>query len=141
MGELGMYVVTTCNTIIHLNENPQLVMGKGAAEECKERYFGIDSECAHVIINCWSSNYGFRVVRKSEPGKPGIGIFHTKRHWRNKALLDLISLSVKTMRLASMKSEFVFRLNYPGIGAGGLKREDVEPLLMDLPGNVTICYR
>jgi hypothetical protein len=145
----ALYVVTTNSTI--KGANGALVMGRGAALELKERVLGIDLECGDVIRDFAHEhrhkNYGFQVVRapswkEGEPWKVGIGIFQVKHHFKDKADPGLIATSVMGLTEYARKYPQVnVRLNFPGIGAGRLKREDVEPLLEALPNNVTICYK
>ena len=138
----ALYVVTTNSTI---KTNGALIMGRGAALELKTRVLGIDLECGDVIRDFARDhrhkNYGFQVVREPTEDKAGIGIFQVKHHYKDKATLGLIRNSVQALaQWALAHPEVNVRLNYPGIGHGRLKREDVEPLLEALPENVTVCY-
>lgn len=86
--------------------------------------------------------YYFRVVRKPTDKKTGFGIFQVKVHFRQRAELELIYRSVSMLdEYARRHPDTQIRLNYPGIGAGGLPRSKVEPPLRRLPDTVTICYR
>jgi hypothetical protein len=144
----ALYVVTATVTI---KANGALVMGRGAALELKERVLGIDLECGDVIRDFAHDhrhkNYGFLLVRpptweNGEPQKAGIGIFQVKHHFKDNAEPGLITNSVACLaEYAKKYPQLNVRMNFPGIGAGKLKREDVEPLLETLPDNVTICYR
>jgi hypothetical protein len=139
-GHPGMIIVTTNASI---TKDGRLLMGRGAARQAREKIFGIESACARKIReNC--RQYGFMPVRMPFPEekKVGFGIFQVKQNWSDPANPDLIKLSAhKLAWFAKQHPDWHFRMNFPGIGNGGLSREQVEPLLAVLPGNVTICYK
>jgi len=149
--ELPVMIVVTTNAII---SNGRLVMGAGAAKQAKDRDNNLPFECANKIqfvqLANWTSAfrvmYGFLEVRPwTRPGKAGFGIFQTKRHSKSDAGIDLINFSCQTLSQWIRRNEFAcpVRMNFPGIGNGGLAREMVEPILWahlkELP--VTICVR
>jgi len=131
--EADWFCITTNATI---NKNGELVMGRGIALEAKTRFpelarrlGDIFTSVADMLPNCW---YGLILV-------DNIVAFQTKVDWKNQSDLDLIKFS--TGLLAEMATEHLneqFHLNFPGIGNGGLKREDVLPIIQDLPDNVTV---
>ena len=157
-GHPGMIVVTTNATI---TRRGLLVMGAGAAFQAKLRYPNIDKECAEIIqktsrllwaypgekadMDAYSGvGYYFQVVRPPRPGenKVGFGVFQVKVHFRDDAHLELIRRSAIVLEeYCRGHPDVVIRMNYPGIGYGRLDRKVVEPLLVNLPDNVTICYR
>lgn len=63
-----------------------------------------------------------------------------KDHWQEDAKLSIIEESAICLDnwLFDMTSDIRVDLNFPGIGNGKLKREDVLPLLERLPDNVHI---
>ncbi len=142
-GNPGMLVVTTNNFV---TRSGNLVMGTGAAKEAADRIPGIEKECGNAVLEN-GSRYGFLEVRPPRPeegerGKRGFGIFQTKNDPQKPSDLSLIKNSVEKLNeYARSHPDVQIRMNYPGIGYGRLKRKDVEPLLMVLPENVTICYR
>ena len=130
-----MWIVTTNST---LTKSGALVMGKGAALQAKQRFPYIDDICGCQIKQegLVLKTYGLLVIL------PNFGIFQVKKHWSERASLDLIRRSATDLRyLAQDAPYYKFRMNFPGIGAGGLTRDQVEPLLQDLPDNVIICMR
>jgi hypothetical protein len=130
--ENTIYIVTTNATI---RKDGALVMGRGAALEATKRYPGIAYECGKIICNS-GSTYGVLRIR------PDFYIFQVKRHWAEPADLELIKGSALRLQfIATSIPNKNFRMNYPGIGNGRLKREDVQPLLKTLPDNVIICLR
>lgn len=150
------YLVTT-NAVV---EKGRLVMGTGAALQAKNRIPGIDREAAEIIeqykqfheitglpfygvltIRPWWGAFG-EDGKEKPPTKAGFGIFQVKFHWRDKADPRLISMSWQILRNKALTTPKVqYRMNYPGIGAGGLERKDLEHLFKWIPDNVTICYR
>lgn len=139
-GHPGMIVVTTCADI----ENDKLIMGAGAAYQAACRIPGIQEECAKAIYNACRKPYGFLVIREPRPdeSKMGFGIFQTKDWHQKMAVVYNIETSVKYLtEYALANPEVNIRLNYPGIGYGALLRKEVEPLIANLPDNVTVCYK
>jgi hypothetical protein len=141
-------IIITANGAIR--KSGTLVMGRGAALQATQRYPGIDDECAQAIMANPESTrthkgwwvYGFLVVRQLAHLQPGFGIFQVKYAWMEKADLGLIAFSVaKLNEYAQLNPGMNIRMNYPGIGNGGLARDSVEELLDCLPGNVTVCYQ
>ena len=151
----GMIVVTTNATI---KSNNGLVMGRGAAREARDRISCIDQECGLAIkaaINrsyqlrdkpapdqYVSVGYYFLEVRPPTEDKVGFGIFQVKVHYAEAAEVELIRRSAARLAdYARQHPDTAIRMNYPGIGHGHLSRSEVEPLLADLPDNITICWR
>ena len=131
-------------------------MGRGAALQAARRYPGVERECARAIQSSREAArannsvwvYGFLVVRRPAHRQPGLGIFQVKGEyrtfaaWMEQADLSLVALSVAGLNeYARQHPGLAIRMNYPGIGNGGLRRDAVEPLLACLPENVTICYQ
>ena len=131
----GIFMITT-NPIIR--NDGAVVMGRGIALEAKTKYPTLP--------------YDFGKQLKAIPPYSGEGCighikdydnvpiwwFMVKDHWRDNASLKIIRQSV-----FDINHRFVFNgqridLNFPGIGNGKLQREDVLPLLVDLPDNVHV---
>jgi hypothetical protein len=139
----GMIVVTTNGAV---NKDGELVMGRGAALEAKQRIPGIAKEAGALLWGIGCENpaiYHWLVMRAPyRPGKVGFGLFQVKRVWSDDASLDMIRKSAQALaEYAKANPTLNIRMNYPGIGNGRLKRNDVEPLLCVLPDNVTICMK
>ena len=61
---------------------------------------------------------------------PNIGAFQVKRSFKDKASLDLIERScVMLDKWCRKNPRAKVRLNYPGIGNGGLSEDEVRPIL------------
>lgn len=142
-GNPGIVVVTT-NSIVQ--SNGALVMGSGAAGEAVTKIEGIEHECGRAVLE-HGSQYGFIEIRPPKPdegerGRRGFGIFQTKYDYKKRSDLSLIRYSTQKLAdYAITHPDVQIRVNYPGIGSGRLKPEDVEPILASLPDNVTICSK
>ena len=127
----SVYVVTTNS---YIKQNGELVMGRGAAKEAKERYDRIAFDAGEKISHL--SKYGFIYLPQYK-----VGLFQVKYHWNADAELSLIDYSVyKLTQFADMLCGDIV-MNFPGIGNGRLPREDVISLLEILPDNVIICEK
>lgn len=115
-----------------------VVMGRGIAAEAKERYpdlpydFGVALAGLHPEID--QRNVG--MIGRYE--YTDIYFFMVKDHWKEPAKLDIIKQSVFYLKHGFDWEDKRIDLNFPGIGNGHLAREDVLPLLQDLPDNVHI---
>jgi hypothetical protein len=70
-----------------------------------------------------------------------LGWFQVKKDWQQPAEPELIARSVKALtQVADNHPDYVFHMNYPGIGNGKLNQQMVEPLVIGLPDNV-ILYK
>jgi hypothetical protein len=126
-----VYVVTTNS---YINARGELAMGRGAALEAKKRFPGVARIAGTHISHM--SQYGFLMLYAQS-----LGLFQVKRHFKEKAELDLIIHSTNMMKIYAERFSGKIVMNFPGIGYGGLNREDVLPLLTCLPDNVVICER
>jgi hypothetical protein len=112
-------------------------MGRGIALQAKERYpdlpyvFGKALDELHPEID--DSHVGRIGYFDDVP----IWWFMVKHHWREDADLKIIEESCFRLKHGFGPLGRV-DLNFPGIGNGRLKREDVLPLLEDLPDNVHV---
>ena len=133
----AIYVVTTNS---YIKNNGSLVMGRGAASQAVNKIPGIAFDCGKAIANV-GDPYSFLVIHHPTQIKAGFGIFQVKRFWGSDAELSLIEQSANRLsEFARKYPNLTIRMNYPGIGNGGLSREDVEPLIKELAKVVTICY-
>ncbi len=143
----AIYVITTNASI---NKKGELVMGRGAALQATQRIPGIAKEAAEIItyrlglLHREGKDYGFVVVRQPRPEeeKYGFGVFQVKKTWDRPATIPLISMSMNILRMYALsKRSLTIRMNYPGIGFGGLPKGQVSLLLQDLPENLHIFYK
>jgi hypothetical protein len=126
------YIIVTTNSF--LTSEVKLVMGRGAAWQLKTRVPGIDGifgkmihdSCGH--LGCYGLIFHKRY-----------GAAQVKYRFNEKARLQLIRLSMNMLSVkASKNRNRIFNINFPGIGNGGLKRDQVESLLKVLPDNVHV---
>ena len=124
--------ITTNGSLVRLTQGRfRGVMGRGIAHQAKQRYPDLEARLgAHI------GEYGNHV-----------GLFHAKlvafpvKHtWEKKADLDLIERSAgELVVLARQRKWQRVLLPRPGCGNGGLKWENVKPLLAELlPDTVVI---
>ena len=128
------YVCVTTNSTIKTNGN--LCMGKGIAKQAA-------NHCPHLptifgqlikLKNKENSIYGLLAYQKYIA-------FQTKIDWKNTSPLYVIANSLdKLTRLALKYPNNVFGLPYPGINNGGLTKDQVYPLLKQLPSNVIVYF-
>lgn len=123
------YFIITTNAIV--KNDGALVMGRGIAQQARDRFPGLDHQLGQVIKRL-RSPYGCVLMSP-------ISVFQVKYHWRNEADLSLIAYSAQELnKLARKAPHRTFALNFPGIGNGRLNAADVRPLLTTLPDNVEI---
>ena len=125
--EADVRVITTNGTV---KKNGECVMGRGCALEAKLRwprfpaYLGQQlTECGNVVLDCggW-------------PGEDArIVTFPVKHHWHERADLDLIRRSALDLHhLSNLRSSVgwdTIVMPRPGCGNGGLRWEDVCPVI------------
>lgn len=138
----GDTFVFTANSMV---KNGNLLMGGGAALAAREafplvdsslgkeiqktifdqKYGYVETEFQHRFIGDWYSFY--------------IGAFQTKTIVMLPSSLELIELATNELcKVAEKRQNSTFRLNYPGIGLGGLNPEEVQPIIERLPDNVWV---
>ncbi len=129
-------ILFTANSTIRADG--ALVMGRGAALECQSLYAGCNKQFGQIIKG--RRLYG--VVLGPNDLKPGyfLGAFQVKYHFKDNADIGLISYSTgKLFELAKyVIPDLLWAVNFPGIGWGRLKREDVLPIISILPDNVEV---
>jgi hypothetical protein len=122
-----------------LDSKGELVMGRGAALEAKQRWPNLAKALAAATGG--RREYGLVWARGLETGsKTKVGCLQVKRAWRDPADLKLIDWSAGKLAAALEKwlanpdherRSLRVAINYPGIGkgTGGLSEEDVRPIL------------
>lgn len=125
------WVGVTTNGVV--KANGEAVMGRGTALEAKKRFPDLPKRLGHCIEFSGNRPYFFMDLR--------IFTFPTKHDWKNKSDLKLIKESA--IVLAEDAQSFptqIYLLPRPGCSNGGLKWEDVEPVISFLPDNVIIIH-
>jgi len=143
-------VTFTANNVI--TKDGRLVMGAGAAKACLEAFPGVDKEIVKSMkFLADKRNYGFittptRLVNGLIDYEVTrfVGAFQTKRSYREPSTLEIIKNSVKILKKRATPphgfdvSMWTYHMNFPGIGLGGLREEDVLPIIEELPDNVFV---
>lgn len=131
-------IAVTTNGVI---QNGALVMGKGAALDAKRRNPFLPRIAGEKIMKDGIYIGKDIYIYHWLPVTENYALFQVKGHWENKADLQLISDSAISMRNWIEFTGRNVRMNFPGIGAGGLDRDTVEQrlwlILKDYP--VTLC--
>ena len=123
----------TGNSIV--KNNGALVMGRGAAKQIRDYYQEIDTSFGNMILKDPQAHILWAALQK----KKFLGWFKVKNHWADPAEIELIKESAKQLtKIALERKNITFHMNYPGIGNGKLKIEDVKHILSILPDNVLI---
>ena len=128
----------------YVNAKGELVMGRGLALEVKKRFpqlpyvFGQRIKSYNTMGLLSRNRYGLITVSSrlydSNMAGQDMGVFQVKDHWSQKANLHIISHA--SLCLEHYIRQWQLRrvdLNYPGIGYGKLPREEVLPIISDLP--------
>lgn len=137
IGRADLLLVTT-NAMI--NRHGRLVMGRGAAHQASVRYPDLSRQFAAVLArHPQAHRYGVVLSDTVDRGTL-VGAFQVKVHYRHRASLSLIRYSAIVLRDLCCPRYHRIAMNYPGIGWGGLSREQVRPMLEDLPDHVYV-YR
>jgi hypothetical protein len=122
-----------------IKANGALVIGKGAAEEVRDRFPGIDLKLGNTI-SCYGRNgrYGLAII--SWPAlDTKIAAFQVKFDYLEPANLGLIRYStIKLFEYIVCFQPASVYLNFPDIGNDGLAEADALPIVSLLPDNVTI---
>lgn len=130
-----LFVITT-NSFI--TKDGRLVMGRGIAREACTRFPGLDTRLAEAIRKHCRHLHEYNLVIDPQTR---IAAFQVKYHWADMATPRLIRASAIALRNLVAGRPLHVHLNFPGIGNGRLNRDDVLPLLIDLPETVTIWER
>ena len=143
-------MVTTNATVRRIGT---LVMGRGAAKEAADRNPRLTGWAGRRIWELEEEygkkpvDYGLLITPMVDRTAGSIWLFQVKWDWWNKASVGLIEKSVdefmdvldgKSGRAMQLLARGKVSLNFPGIGNGGLGREEVLPLIARLPNNVTV---
>lgn len=136
-------IVVTANASI--DREGCLVMHQGDELEAARRIPGIERLCASVIqARSKHDVYGFLPIKPSRPVEKiiGFGIFQVKKNWNDCADPQIIDYSMECLRrYVTANRGLKIRMNYPGVGEGGLAAHEIAPLIEPLPENVTVCHR
>jgi hypothetical protein len=144
-------ILVTANS--YINAKGELVMGRGAALELKNKFPKIAYSFGKMI-KYYSKHLGEYRVLLVDPlasyAEPNdiqgryYGIFQVKYNFKAQADLDLIGRSVDKLNIISKSpffSEHKISMNFPGIGFGGRTMEEVLPIISKLNDKVTLYIK
>ncbi len=130
-------VLVTTNS--YVKQNGDLVMGRGAALEAVSHLSNLAKGLGKIILSRKGHLGTYGLIVFPDWPRTKIGAFQVKRSFSKKAELDLIALSTDMLNAFTQQySSAVIALNFPGIGNGGLEREDVLPIIETLSDNVHV---
>jgi len=133
--KVDLFLITTDSVVI----DGKLVMGAGIAGEAARR-FPILKVIFGKMIPESEGVYGL-LVQNGWPSR-SIGAFQTKTNWGLPSSLAIIERSTQDLiRWCDRHPGAEVALPFPGIGMGGLKREDVLPIIRALPSEVTVWVK
>ena len=137
-GKTDLFLITT-NPIVR--KDGAVVMGRGIASQAKNKFPYLPYHFADRlgVLNLLFGEGECLVDSIGTYEKQLVGFFMVKDHWRSPADPAIIGRSVQ--ELLDWLSDTPYKrvdLNFPGIGNGKLKREDVLPIIEQLPDNVHI---
>jgi O-acetyl-ADP-ribose deacetylase (regulator of RNase III) len=122
-------ICVTTNGVV--KNNGELVMGGGIALQFKNRYPKLPTILARHVSSKGNHCYAIiaTYVADDLPYKHIVS-FPTKNDWKNNSPLSLIQQSINELvSLTSVHRWDTVALPFPGIGLGGLKYEEVLPLV------------
>lgn len=139
-GKTDLFLVTT-NPII--NKRGELVMGRGIAKQMRDMIPNSAKEYAEMVRIGFTLGRPYVHTLYYQPvfGHQTVGYFMVKDHWADPAKLSIIMHSTAALIDIAHRPErksYRIDLNFPGIGNGKLKREEVLPIIEQLPDNVHI---
>ena len=134
--QVDLFCITTNS---YIRKDGELVMGKGIAQQARDRYPGLGLALGKAISNSdWDDGIYGLLVSPNWPIKK-LAAFQVKTNFRCKANLDIIRESARDLwKWAKANPDKQVALNFPGIGNGRLDYDDVFEIVKHLPDNVTL---
>jgi len=130
----GLKIVTANSFIIKRQQ--KLLMERGAALELRQMVPNIELSFGKMIIQTCGHLGVYGLLMNGKYGAAQI-----KYDFRDKADINLIAFSMAFLADEAKTNRYIYNINYPGIGHGGLSKEEVKPLLAILPDNVCVWER
>ncbi len=126
----GIKIVTASS---FLTSEKKLFMGRGLARDLRIKVPGIDKIFGGMILeNCGHlGRYGLLIYERW-------GILQVRCSFNEKPDLGLISFGIKGLKEFAEETGYIIHLEYPGIEDGELSKEEVGPILDNLPNNVHV---
>lgn len=133
-GKTSLFLFTS-NPIV--NKEGLAVMGRGIALQLAERNPQIRKDFGEYLKTWWELLH-FPCEILGEYDGQDVGYFMVKNHWAEPAKLSIIEDSVTSLMDLLTEHDTRVDLNFPGIGNGKLRREDVLPIIQRLPDTVHV---
>jgi len=134
--DADLFLITTNSTI---RRDGALVMGRGIARQARDRFPGLAAVLGRQILSCCGNQGEYGLLVSPHWPEAKLGAFQVKRHFSQPADLDLIRHSTAALcAWCTEHPQALVHLNLPGVGNGRLQREDVLPIIAQLPDRVTI---
>jgi hypothetical protein len=124
----------------YMNARGECVMGRGVALQAKKRYPGLAKLVGQAIRDHGNHVRRFNLTIDG-PHDIYVVVFPTKHVWWRPSDLELIRQSAQELTaMANEHFNTTFYLPRPGCANGGLRWEDVKPVLesVGLPDNVVV---
>ncbi len=133
-GHTDLFLITT-NPVVR--KDGKAVMGRGIALEIAKKFPEVPKSFGQVLENTEADRDGCNWICTIDGQM--IGYFMVKDHWAAPADLAIIQRSTDSL-MNWLDQDTLSRvdLNFPGIGNGKLKREQVLPIIEQLPDNVHV---
>ena len=132
--QVDLFCITTNS---YIKKNGALVMGRGIAQQARDKFPGLDLALGQAIVNAGMQDevYGL-LVSPSWPVKK-LAAFQVKTNFRSKAELEIITASTHALStFAKANPNKRIALNFPGIGNEKLPYNEVLGIVKHLPDNV-----
>lgn len=130
-----VYLVTTNS---YIRNDGALVMGRGAAKQLALMYPILPLMLGRNILKSCGHLGEYNIDTLTNGSGITLGAFQVKFNFSDEADLDLIKRSCDELHRMACEDERVFHVNFPGIGNGRLKYNDVLPIVETLPDNVNV---
>lgn len=133
-GKTDLFLFTS-NPVV--NKEGLAVMGRGIALQLADRYPQIRKDFGRYL-QVWWPRLHYKCEALGVYDNQNVGYFMVKDHWAEPAKLSIIEESVESLMGFLTDDERRVDLNFPGIGNGKLRREDVLPIIQRLPDVVHV---
>lgn len=125
--EADLFCITTNS---FLKNNGALVMGRGIAQQVRDRWPGVDQKVGQQIANYCGHLGTYGLIVSPDWPQAKLGLYQVKLNFRDQAALDLIDLAAQELSKWCLEHpEAKVHLNFPGVGNGQLTIAQVWPVI------------
>jgi hypothetical protein len=119
--------VMVCTINLQVKKDGRLVMGAGIAKQFRDRFIDLDLRWGYQRNNKWP-----HLLFDWQKGVTLVGL-PTKDDWRDKSDIDFVKFSLERLfQFVEYDRSEVVMMTRPGCGHGGLKWEDVKPIMTSI---------